>query len=313
MKEKFKNTKGITLVALIITIIVLLILAVVAITSIRNSNIIKYAQNGRDMYNHGKEDEGIKLNEYEKYIEDEVIEPISQTESYVGYYADIDKDGTVDGIIYADLAVGGSGQWGDSNGTFSYTAITGTKEYYISNTGYVGKFGTKDVISVVPDSKGADRFYVMALEDVTGTTQEGTTTSDFCWYDAAYDNKISDYSTVTSTSFGAGKTNTSTMISKWNEPAYGNKDDNETYKDMWGVIQDKADKGWFVPSNEEWSAFAQNLGMTENNYRDYGVLGYYWSSSLLTTSLVWLAGFGNGFMDCGGYYHGYHVRLSATF
>ena len=37
--------------------------------------------------------------------------PISQTDSYVGYYADIEGDGTVDGIIYADLAIGGSGQW----------------------------------------------------------------------------------------------------------------------------------------------------------------------------------------------------------
>ena len=194
--------------------------------------------------------------------------------NYVGYYADINGDGEVDGIIYADLAVGGSGQWGDSNGTFSYTAITGTKEYYISNTGYVGKFGTKDVISVVPDSKGADRFYVMALEDVTGTTQEGTTTSDFCWYDAAYDNKISDYSTVTSTSFGAGKTNTKTMISKWNASTYGTQDAGGTYKDMWGVIQDKANKGWFVPSKEEWSAFAQNLGIQSREYVNLRVNGF---------------------------------------
>lgn len=37
--------------------------------------------------------------------------PISQTDSYVGYYADIEGDGTVDGVIYADLAVGGSGNW----------------------------------------------------------------------------------------------------------------------------------------------------------------------------------------------------------
>ena len=36
---------------------------------------------------------------------------ISQTESYVGNYADIDGDGNVDGVIYADLAVGGIGQW----------------------------------------------------------------------------------------------------------------------------------------------------------------------------------------------------------
>ena len=70
MKEKIKNTKGITLVALIITIIVLLILAVVAITSISNSNIIKHAQNGRDAYDHAKENEQSTLTEYEKYLDD---------------------------------------------------------------------------------------------------------------------------------------------------------------------------------------------------------------------------------------------------
>lgn len=34
--------------------------------------------------------------------------PISKKESQVGKYADIDSDGTVDGIVFADLAVGGS-------------------------------------------------------------------------------------------------------------------------------------------------------------------------------------------------------------
>ena len=38
-------------------------------------------------------------------------EPISKTDSYVGYYADIEGDGIVDGVIYADLAIGGSGEW----------------------------------------------------------------------------------------------------------------------------------------------------------------------------------------------------------
>ena len=70
MKEKIKNTKGITLVALIITIIVLLILAVVAITSIRNSNIIKHAQNGGEAYQQGKTNEIEKISEYEKYIDE---------------------------------------------------------------------------------------------------------------------------------------------------------------------------------------------------------------------------------------------------
>ena len=43
-------------------------------------------------------------------------QPISQTESYVGNYADIDGDGNVDGVIFADFATGGSGQWRRSLG-----------------------------------------------------------------------------------------------------------------------------------------------------------------------------------------------------
>ena len=36
---------------------------------------------------------------------------IDKTKSYVGNYADLTGDGTVDGVIFADLAVGGSGKW----------------------------------------------------------------------------------------------------------------------------------------------------------------------------------------------------------
>ncbi len=72
MKEKIKNTKGITLVALIITIIVLLILAVVGITSINNNKILEYAKNGRDAYNQGKTNETETISSYESYINDNV-------------------------------------------------------------------------------------------------------------------------------------------------------------------------------------------------------------------------------------------------
>lgn len=72
MKQKFKNTKGITLVALIITIIILLILAVVAITSIKNNNIIEYAKNGRDNYIQKRGEEEEKINSYEQYIKDNI-------------------------------------------------------------------------------------------------------------------------------------------------------------------------------------------------------------------------------------------------
>ena len=99
------------------------------------------------------------------------------------------------------------------------------------------------------EGEGADRFYVMSLEDFnTGT--------NYCWYDGAY-GAISDYSTVTSLNFGTGKSNTAKMIAKWNSGAYGAKNDGSA-PDIWGVIQEKVAEGWFVPSRGEWGAFGDN-------------------------------------------------------
>ena len=100
-------------------------------------------------------------------------ELIDTNTEYVGYYADIDGDDTVDGIIYADLAKGKSGTWGRPSpsyldtGYYSYATETGLKDYYISETNYTGPFGTKDVITAVEGSGGKDRFYVMTLENFT--------------------------------------------------------------------------------------------------------------------------------------------------
>ena len=81
--------------------------------------------------------------------------------SGVGYYADVDGNGTVDGIIFEDFKVGGSGSWYGK----SYTIATATelKKYYISQKNYTGKFGTKDVLT--PTGSGNARFYIMALND----------------------------------------------------------------------------------------------------------------------------------------------------
>ena len=107
--------------------------------------------------------------------ETEITNAISQTtekgtietnKSYVGNYADINGDGTIDGIIYVDLAIGASGQWGTGSGnTYTISKVSsGLKNYYISQTGYKGVSGTKDVISASSES-GTNRFYVMALND----------------------------------------------------------------------------------------------------------------------------------------------------
>ena len=44
---KFKNSKGITLVALVITIILLLLLAAITISSLRNSGLFSGAKNAK--------------------------------------------------------------------------------------------------------------------------------------------------------------------------------------------------------------------------------------------------------------------------
>ena len=68
MKE-IKQQKAITLIALIITIIILLILAIVTIGSMKNSNIITYAQNASTDYSTKKDEEKGIISGYETLIE----------------------------------------------------------------------------------------------------------------------------------------------------------------------------------------------------------------------------------------------------
>ena len=309
--KKVKQEKGITLVALIITIVVLLILAAVTINSIQNDGIINKAQNVAEKFNKAQENEAELLDSYLSYLdtaigssgeEDSSAETIPTTTSYVGYYANLDDDAEPEGIIYADLAIGGSGQWNSSYDAYSYSAITGTKDYYISTESYNGAFGAKPVLTAT--GSGEDRFYVMALEDFSTESY-----STFYWYYNAFSNKISDYSTITSTEFGTGKSNTSAMITAWKAQTYGD----QNARDMWGVIQDKVTEGWFVPSKGEWVAFGNNLGITSSNHSSYGLSDYCWSSSLCSTYSAWTAFLCDGIVSEYTINSPTYVRLSATF
>ena len=185
----------------------------------------------------------------------------------------------------------------------------GLKDYYISQTNYKVNegFGTKDVIT--PTGTGKDRFYIMALTDIDGK-RNGTY---YDWYNAAY-GKMNDYATTTSGDFGKGKSNTTTMIAKWNAKAYGDQDQcSSGHKDMWGQIQEKVNNGWFVPSRAEWAAFGGELGITSGNYGNFGLSNYYWSSSQSGANNAWYANFNYGCMDYNDVNTNYYVRLSATF
>ena len=97
-----------------------------------------------------------------------VKNPTFTADSGVGYYADTDGDGTPDGIIFEDFSKADSGSW-CYKGDYSINEVTDLKEYYISEIGYKGPFGTKDVLRAKSEN-GNNRFYVMALEDVDNNT-----------------------------------------------------------------------------------------------------------------------------------------------
>ena len=268
----------------------------------------------------------IKVSDIYSGTLEKVKEPIEVAESYVANFADMDGDGDADGIIYADLAKGGSGQWAVNGsqdwGKYSYEAeTTGLKEYYIEEENYTDErfSGNGNVsgklIAPIEGTSGKDRFYVMALEDINTGTR-------YCWYDAAY-GKLDKTVATDYDDFGDGKENTAYVMDKWNlgtaEGGWGAQNDNGTYDDMWGVkeLKDKVDEGWFVPSKDEWAAFGdmatKTLSLTTSNYSSYGLSGWYWSSSQYTTYRAYFAGFTYGYIN---YHHvnsNAYVRLSATF
>jgi type II secretory pathway pseudopilin PulG len=85
MKEMYKKTKGITLIALVVTIVVLLILATVTINMTLNSNgIFGRAKNATEQYKQAASNESAALNDIDSSIEDAV----KGINSQVGKYKD---------------------------------------------------------------------------------------------------------------------------------------------------------------------------------------------------------------------------------
>ena len=244
-------------------------------------------------------------------------EGIPETESYVGYYADVDGDKQPDGIIYVDLAdtEHASGEW-DSNGpgsdTYEYTPVTeGLKQYEICNESYTGFGGqwTKPVLTAIDGTTGVDRFYVMALEDFNSGT-------GYYWYGNAR-NVMQDWDTATSRDFGSGRKNTIDMIAGWNSERYGARRD----EDMWGVIQtaigDITNPTWFVPSRGEWAAFEDfaytKMGLNKDNYANYNFSENYWSSSQMGIGGAVELDSLDGMFYRGEVFYQFSVRFSTAF
>ena len=356
-----RSDRAITLVALIVTIIVLLILAGVTINlAVNNQGIFNKAKTATRAFKNASENEQTGLDEADKEIAKYMPkEGGSGSESGGGNsgsvtatgkgttlssssfpkisvsglkYADLDGDGTADGIIVADISKdstdtntykGGNPWNGDRDSSFSYTKKeTSELREYSENTSY--KYTNADgsevagTLTKCTSNTGIPRYYVLSLADYD--------TNIHYWYKEAY-GKMSDYSTFTSKDFGKGKENTEKKMiermknhsdSKYNGVDYG-EPTTGTNADIWNIIEDKVKEGWFVPSKAEWAAFASYLNTSKtstdtNYYGYYGLNDWYWASSQYDDNRAWLVTFENGYM---GYnyvnYYPRMLRLCATF
>ena len=229
-----------------------------------------------------------------------IYKTISTTESQVGKYVDINGDGIPEGVIFADLAVGGEGQWGNFKEKYKIPTIEdGLKDYIVIGE-YNDQINSKQEV-LAPILDGIDRFYIMALNDVGK--------DEHYWYNKATFKGMIDYEETTLETFGSGKQNTLNMIKKWNKEDYGAQDSD----DMWSLIQEQVNDGWFILSVDEWAAFAGQLGITKSNYSSKGLSGWYWSSSQYNTNNAYYVNLFDGLVNINYVNSPNYVRLSATF
>ena len=194
---------------------------------------------------------------------------ISTDKSQVGKYIDINGDGIPEGVIFADLAVGGEGRWWPSDCEWlasrylKHTSYVippvkeGLKDYIVTDTYTHPINGKQEVLA--PSGEGIDRFYIM---DINDSIKNSCSIKSLPFFDKV----------KTKAKFGTGRQNTINILNQWKNDICNQKDD----KDLWNYIQDKVDNGWFIPSCEEWSAFNKNLNIREHTnvsfkgfYTDY--------------------------------------------
>ena len=98
-------------------------------------------------------------------------------------------------------------------------------------------------------------------------------------------------------------------MNSWNKEKYGPKHPN----DIWEHAKKKIQKGWFIPSIDEWCAFTEQIGITESNYSSKGLSGWYWTSSQYNTTTAYLMNLNYGCVSTINVDYSNYVRLAATF
>ena len=275
-----------------------------------------------------------------------IIPSISTTESYVGKYADIDDNGSIDGIIFVDIAAdtGEPKTWSTNgkNTRYQINKPEGNqgsdkiyKEYYIKEVrdNEIDPINPIKVVKPKPEQQAEkkDRFYVMALKDY-----ENETLTWFFYAIGKMPEPVKD--TLTGCGYAKIKTgqkeeekiigrhNTLNMIDiattgKWKDTNNGNKGIITSSNDIWLKLQKdpKVTEGkWFLPSKDEWAAYAGELkigcGTNDNGMKSkYSLKDWYWSSSQCNTVHAWNTFFNVGSIVRNGVNCDWYVRLAATF
>lgn len=225
-----------------------------------------------------------------------IYKPVSLTENQIGKYVDINGDGIPEGVIFADLAIGADRLWNETPNTrYRYEKSSKKlKEYVVVGTYSHALNGKREMLTPILD--GEDRFYIMALQDVTQ--------NEHYWYKNAFYKKMPDYEKTTLNVFGSGRQNTLNMMKKWTNEEYGKQDS----LDIWNVIKEQVDNGWFVPSIREWAAFAEELHI---NFCDE-ISDSYWSSSQYNDVGAYGIDVDVSDLSMGGTILTFHVRLAKT-
>ena len=112
MKKTFKNSKGITLVALVITIVILLILAGISISALTNTGIFQKAKDAKQKSEDASLHQNTKLDEYEneldKYLPEQggekLVDKVNGGTIKVGDYISYTPNGASTEDILQELA-----------------------------------------------------------------------------------------------------------------------------------------------------------------------------------------------------------------
>ena len=266
MKAIFEEYGG-AIVTVAIVLVLLVALGIYNTSTNKGSGVAKKASEGTSDITYKYKQTYFDTHDFREGIQDKYV---SKEESQVGNYVDYDNNGTIDGVIFADLLHSKSGTYNAqiTMAGFAYGEKENKnktmKDYYVSGKYKNNITGNTSKNVLVPTSKGKSRFMILSLRDY----------GNFTWYkNAKY---IGNYYNCQA-AFGNGQLNCRQFLQTY--PSNGSR----YSQDIWTSCASYINSGWFIPSDGEWAAIANNLNI-DINYNSKGFQPTYWSSTLFSAA-----------------------------